>query len=336
VDIEPMRAAIFHRSGNPLSIEYLPDPTPAATQVVIKVGRCGICGTDLSMTGEGPLHYEYGSALGHEFAGEVVGAGHSVDRLRIGDRVAVMPVSGCGACPACSAGDPFLCPAMRPMMGGFGEYTLADQASCITLPAGQSLADGAIVEPLAVGLRSTRLSGIGAGSRVLIMGSGPIALATVFWARRLGATNITLMVRSDRHRGIAEQMGATDLVSFAQNLAGPRDWDCVFECTGAAGMLGSAIDQVRPRGTVMVSGLCLAPDTILPATAVLKETIIRTALGYTLGEFKASLDVLTGGELAPRSMVTETISLTALPQRFEALRADRSACKILVNPWLNS
>jgi threonine dehydrogenase-like Zn-dependent dehydrogenase len=331
-----MHAAIFHRSGRPLSIEDLPDPTPAATQVVIKVGRCGICGTDLSMTGEGPLHYEYGSALGHEFAGEVVDVGHSVDRIRIGDRVSVMPVSGCGACSACSAGEPFLCAAMRPMMGGFGEYTLADQASCMPLPAGHSLADGAIVEPLAVGLHSARLASVCPGVRALIMGSGPIALATAFWTRRLGATKVTLMVRSDRHRAIAEQMGITDLVSFEQTFTAPGNWDCVFECTGAVGMLGRAIDHIRPRGTVMVSGLCLEPDTILPAVAVFKEAIVRTALGYTLAEFKASLDVLTGGELAPCSMVTETIPLSALPERFEALRSDRSACKVLVNPWLNS
>jgi (R,R)-butanediol dehydrogenase/meso-butanediol dehydrogenase/diacetyl reductase len=331
-----MRAAIFHRSGRPLSIEQVPDPTPAPMQVVIKVGRCGICGTDLSMTGGGSMHYEYGSALGHEFAGEVVDLGHSVDSLRIGDRVSVMPVSGCGACPACSVGDLFLCSAMRPMMGGFGEYTLANQSSCMTLPAGHSLEDGAIVEPLAVGLHSARLAGIHAGTRVLIMGSGPIALATAFWARRFGATSITLMARSGRHRAIAEQMGITDIVSFEPAVNPSANWDCVLECTGAVGMLGRAIDHVRPRGTVLVSGLCLESDVILPAAAVLKEAVIRTALGYTLDEFKASLDVLTGGEVAPRSMVTETIPLTELPARFETLRTNRSACKVLVDPWLNS
>jgi threonine dehydrogenase-like Zn-dependent dehydrogenase len=331
-----MRAAIFHNPGEPLTIENMPDPTPATTQVVVRVGRCGICGTDLSMT-KGPIHYEKGSALGHEFAGEVVGLGTKVNRVKLGDFVSAMPISGCGECAACAARDPFMCTFRRPMMGGFGEYTLATQSSCVILPAGHSITDGALVEPLAVGLHSAKLAGIRPGAEVLVLGAGPIALASAFWVRELGATTVTMMARSDRHRSIAENMGVTDFISFDSDAAQKSAcWEHVFECTGAPGMLGRAIDMVRPRGAVLLSGLCLETDSILPAVGVFKEAIIRTAVGYNLDEFKASLDLLTAGKIAPRSMVTDTISLTELPERFESLRNDKSACKVLVDPWLTS
>src|SRR3546814_19223091 len=105
-----MRSAIFKAAGLPLSIENVADPTPAPDQVVIKVARCGICGSDLTFTDpDSPAHYPVGSALGHEYAGEIVALGRDVAHLSIGDRVTAMPSTGRGSCAACLAEDPNGC-----------------------------------------------------------------------------------------------------------------------------------------------------------------------------------------------------------------------------------
>ena len=100
-----MKAPIFKGVGKPLVIETLPDPTPGPGEIVIKVSRCGICGTDLHMT-DGHAHtFPEGTVIGHEFAGEVVAVGAGVTRFKIGDAAAALPTVGCGHCANCLAGE---------------------------------------------------------------------------------------------------------------------------------------------------------------------------------------------------------------------------------------
>src|SRR5438445_467662 len=96
-----MKAAVFHQVGKPLTIEDIPYPKPRAHQVVIKVGRCGFCATDVAMTSGEGMTFTLGAALGHEYCGEVVEVGPDVSRLRVGDLVAAMPEGGCGVCAPC-------------------------------------------------------------------------------------------------------------------------------------------------------------------------------------------------------------------------------------------
>src|SRR5579859_5606620 len=98
-----MRAAVFRGAGRPLTVETVPDPAPGPGEAVIKVGRCGICGSDIHMTSGHGADYPASTILGHEYAGEVVALGKGVTGLKPGDRVTAMPATGCGQCAACLA-----------------------------------------------------------------------------------------------------------------------------------------------------------------------------------------------------------------------------------------
>ncbi|HSV35072.1 MAG TPA: alcohol dehydrogenase catalytic domain-containing protein [Ramlibacter sp.] len=338
-----MRAAIFQRPGQPLAIEQRPDPTPAEGEVVLKVHRCGVCGTDLHMTdGHAPgFGYPEGSPLGHEFAGEVVAVGPQVEHLKVGDRITALPFHGCGRCGTCLAGKPNFCAQFQGHAAGFAEYMAVKERVATRLPASLSMEDGALIEPMAVGLHGVALARLAPGARVLVMGAGPVGLAAVFWARRMGAGRIVVTAGSRRREALALAMGATEFVLpepdenlptlAAQALGGPPD--VVFECAGQKDLIAQAIHCVRPAGQVVVLGFCTVPDSFIPAIAVWKEVRLQFAVTYSMAEFAHVADTFDAGHVEPRAMITDRVSLQALPAAFEALRQRSHQCKLMVDPW---
>ena len=334
-----MRGAVFKGAGRPMVVEVLPDPEPGPGEAVIKVGRCGVCGTDLHMTSGQGISYPLDTVLGHEFAGEVISVGAGVSSLKVGDRVTAMPATGCGHCPACLAGYPLGCARMEGMIGGFGEYMRIVETSALKLPQSLSLADGALVEPLAVGLRGARLAGMAPGARILVLGAGSVGLAAVFWARQLGAGRIVAASPSARRRPLAEAMGADAFETLGEGegerivaaLGGPPD--VVFEAAGAVGLLQKAIELVRPAGMIVSMGFCTAPDPVIPAAATWKQVTLKFSFAYDLAEFAHCADVLDRGHVEPRRMISETIGLAELPQTLEDMRAGAPKTKVQVDPW---
>lgn len=338
-----MKAAVFKGAGQglALAIEHRPDPVPQAGEVLIRVRRAGICGSDLHLTsGHGP-QLPVGSIIGHEFCGEVVAIGAGVDGIRLGDRVAPMPFVGCGACQACFAGRPHQCPAARfDVVHGFSEFSRVGARDCVVLPAGLSDEEGALIEPLAVGLQGVRKAALSIGARVLVTGAGPIGLAAAFWARRLGAGKVAVMAASARRRDLALAIGATHFIA-QKDVADPgaaiRDAldgapDVVFEAVGLPGAIAQAIDYVRPLGTVVSLGFCGEPDSFVPVAALTKELRLLFSMCYDRQDFRYTADVMAAGDRRPKAMITSTIDLDALPERFERLRGATPDCKVMVAP----
>ena len=333
-----MKAAVFQALKTPLAIEELPEPTPARDEVVIKVGRCGICGSDLHMTEEPAFGVQPGAVLGHEFAGEIVARGGLANGFAIGDCVAVSPLRGCGKCESCLRGEPAWCEKMMLQGGGYAEFTTAAARQCLKLPRTTSVEDGALVEPLAVALHGVMLSGLQPGARVLVMGAGPIGLGAAFWAKRRGAAKVAVADVTTLQSDLAYRLGATDFIKVEDdaiarvNAALGGAPDIVFECVGRPGIMAQALEHVRIRGTIVMLGLCTSPDSFVPFRAVTKEVRFITSAFFNLREYQAALDALDGGHAPPKAMITDTVALSAMPQAFEALRHRTTQCKVMVKP----
>jgi len=337
-----MKAAVFKAIGRPLAIENADEPRPAADEVVVRVGRCGICGSDLHMTEDPVFGAAAGTVLGHEYAGEIVETSARIKDLRIGDRITVSPLRGCGKCPSCLAGQPAWCPAMQLQSGGYAEYSAVTARQCVRLPSAISLEDGALAEPLAVALHGVMQSGMAPGARVLVLGAGPIGLGTAFWARRLGAARVVVSDLNYWQEDRAREMGATaffartdDLLESVNREAGGPP-DIVFECVGRPGVIAQAVDHVRIRGTVVVLGLCTVPDTFIPFPAVSKEVRIQMSAVFTFQELCTAIDVLESDQARPHALITDTVSLENMPSVFEDLRRRTTQCKVLVEPGMDS
>lgn len=335
-----MKAALFKAVGTPLAIEDLPDPEPGAGEAVIRVARCGVCGTDLHSTSGHGYTLPAGAQLGHEYAGEVVAVGRGVERLKVGDHVAALPVVGCGECDACRTGIDVLCSRWKGYGGGLADYAKISERGATILPQTLSLADGALVEPFAVGRRAVRLANPAPGDRALIIGPGPIGLAVLFWLRRAGVRSVALLASSDRRRPLAEAMGADSFILEGETaqqdivaaLGGAPD--VVFECAGVPGTIARAIALVRPQGQVVSLGFCMVPDQFVPGMALMKDVSLRFSLIYTRDDYAECAAALDADGDRARAMVTETVALADAPAAFERLRAGTGGGgKLLIDPW---
>jgi (R,R)-butanediol dehydrogenase/meso-butanediol dehydrogenase/diacetyl reductase len=322
----------------PLRCTSVPDPTPAEGELVVKVARCGICGSDLHIADDPAYGMGDGYILGHEFAGEVAALGHGTQGVKVGDLVSVIPLQSCGHCPACSAGEVAWCENFGLQGGGYAEYAVTRPNQCIQLPQALSLADGAIVEPLAVALHGVHMSGLKRGETVLILGAGPIGLAVAFWARRAGAARVVMqdIAHYQHHRALA--MGVQEFVVQPDDPVGSAERalgcqaDIVFECVGVPGLIEQAVKQVRKRGTILLLGLCTRPDTFNSFAMLSKEVRLITSAFFTRGEYVEALRVLEVGAIEPRALVSGTITLEETPDAFEALRRRTEQCKVLIAP----
>jgi threonine dehydrogenase-like Zn-dependent dehydrogenase len=334
-----MKAAIYPGQGKPIIIGDLPDPKPDADDVIIMVDRCGICGTDLSMTRGQVWDFGAGSQFGHEYAGEIVELGKNVSGLRVGERIAVLPSVACGQCEACRThGNNVLC-TVHPAgaMVGFAELAKVPASVAVKLPNTLSLADGALIEPLAISLYGVKLAQIQPGDRVLVLGGGTVALYAIYWARRLGAGRIVAMSRSPRRKELALEMGANAFIPYDENETGEAiealggSPQFVFECVGAVGMLGKAIMHAAQFGRIVSLGFCTSPDPVIPAMGSYKCVSIQFAVGYSMKEFLYIADQMDKGHCDPKAIVTNDIPLAGLPAMFDVLRGANNETKVHVH-----
>jgi threonine dehydrogenase-like Zn-dependent dehydrogenase len=342
-----MRAACFTETGKPFDIQDVPDPSPGPGEVVLAVKGCGICGSDLHVTELGGA-VPQGAVMGHEFAGEIVAVGKNAmgpdGPWREGDRVCTMPGISCGTCRRCVAGDVMGCAKLRmtgfgDIGGGYAEYALGGERMTFRLPDNVTSTDGAAVEPLAVGLHAVDRAGLKAGEDVLIVGAGPVGLACAIWAKILGAREVVVSDYAAHRRDMALSYGATAAIDPATEELGPaferitgKAPMLAFECVGRPDVVHN-ISLIVDRGArILSAGMCMAPDNFMPLVFGTKELSMQFVSYYTHQNYQLTVDMLAAERIDPLPMITDRITLDALPEAFEALRKPSTECKVVVQP----
>ena len=345
-----MKAAVFKAAGQPLVIEDVADPEPGPSDLILKVRACGICGTDLHWS-EGPdptagwRALAPNSVMGHEFAGEIVEVGRELGgRWRLGERVCAQPFIGCGRCPACLAGRSYRCPsvatrASAAITGAYAEYTRIGASETVALPESVSFREGALVEPLAVGLNAVNKARLAAGDTVLVIGAGPVGISVALWCRFFGAHHIVVsdLVAARAERAV--DFGATaaidasreDTKSRVEQIAGGPP-EVVFDCVGVPGSLQLAIDYAPPDARIVVVGLCMAVDTIFPSRAITKELDLSFAFVYRKRDFEIVVDLLGRERIDVSGLVTDCIGFDTFSETFERMKTPSEQIKVMLEP----
>ncbi len=300
-----MRAAVIDK---PYSIELLEVEPPSIRQedqVKIKVIVTGICGSEIhAYHGTHPFRIPP-VISGHEFAGVIVETGKNVSRFSVGDRVTVEPHFGCGECRLCKSGRYNICQDKKVLgtqewTGSFGEYVVVPESTVVKLPDDVSFEQGALIEPLAVGIHAVRKAGVGLGSKIAILGAGPIGLGLLLAAKNSGATKIFITDALDYNLDIAKQLGATHTINTLKENAvdsvleetNGEGADIVFLAVGVESVLNDSLRMVKRGGKVSEVALFGKKPVIEISFIQNKEIKIEGCNMYTLEDFDTAAEAI--------------------------------------------
>jgi len=359
-----LRAAIF-RHGE-IVADTLPEPSPAAGQVLVKTLACGICGSDLHarkhahrmvelsrhFPGRKPMDLTRDVVFGHEFCCEVLDYGPGTERkLKAGTRVCSLPA-------LLTAEGPQGIGYSNDNVGGYAERMLLSEALLLEVPNGLAAEHAALTEPLAVGVHAVAKANVRGDEVPLVIGCGPVGLAVIAALKIKGLHPIIAADYSPARRSLAERFGADLVVDpartepyaswaeyagmSAEEQAARPSWQAfrpalkpalIFECVGVPGLLQQVFEGAPRDARIVVVGVCMETDRSEPMLGIMKELNVQYVLGYTPEQFAFSLRLIAEGQVDAASLVTGSVGLDGVAQAFDDLASPEAHTKIIVEPW---
>ncbi|MEE2998830.1 MAG: alcohol dehydrogenase catalytic domain-containing protein [Pseudomonadota bacterium] len=315
-------------------------PDANKDEVLIRVTKSGICGTDLKIF-QGGIPVDYPRILGHESVGEVV----SGENIAPGTAVIVDPAYYCGACYNCRDGQSHLCPngglIGRDVNGGFADYMTAPSGNVHALPDDLESEVAPLIQPMTTCLHAQRKANIFPGEAVLVYGLGVTGLLHVQLAKAHGAYPVIGVTRSEWKRNLAKHLGADFTFAPSENLkkeilkvTGEKGGvDLVIESVGKLSILAEAIELVRLGGRILPFGIYTQTKGELPFyNLYFKEIQIVNARVAKPEDYPASIDFVRRGVVDLKPLITHTFALTEIDKTLEMLDSGDSNCiKIILD-----
>lgn len=333
--------ALQLRKQRDITLCDVPAPVaPGYGEVSIRIHTVGICGSDVHYYRHGrigPFVVAKPMILGHEAAGTISAVGPGVNHLQVGDRVCMEPGIPDSQSPQTLAGRYNVDPAVRfwatpPIDGCLCEEVTHPAAFTFKLPDNVSFAEGAMVEPLAIGMHATVLAGVRTGDVALVTGAGTIGLLTALSALAAGCSQVIISDPVAEKRQLADLYHSEGLVSVnaldrpammetISQLTQGQGVDVVFECSGARRAISTATDFVAPGGTVVWIGMPTEPMAIDIVAAQAKELTFKSLFRY-VNQFPRTLKLIAAGKFRLQPLISATYTFAQAVEAFE--RADEA------------
>lgn len=334
-----MKAARLHTIGD-LRCDEVEIPVPHGEELLVRVGACGICGSDLPRVFEhGSSNGKYPLAIGHEFAGEVVQVGEQADPALVGVRAAIFPLIPCRKCDPCVTGNYAMCEDYDYLGsrrdGGFAEYCLIPSAWHLIPSEKASMEELSMTEPACVAQHAVRRANVQAGQTVVIFGAGPIGILAARWVQIFGAEPILVDISPEKVE-FAREKGFRVVNSREENLVDAvKKWnggclaDAAIEGTGAGVVLSSCIECIRAKGKIALLGNP-AGETKIPqklhSMMLRKEVDVHgvwnsSRAPYPVNEWKFTVRMMDEGILKTADLITDRLPLEELPQAMAEIKS---------------
>lgn len=325
--------AVYMTGLKKMEIREIEIPVPKEKEVLVKLEYVGICGSDVHYLEHGKIGNFIVNGdfiLGHECAGTIAAVGEGVKDLKIGDKVALEPGCTCGQCEFCKTGRYNLCPdveflATPPYDGCLMNYISFPANMAFKLPDNVSTKEGALVEPLAVGLHAASQGGVRLGDKVVILGAGCIGLVTLLACKAFGATDVIVVDVIEKRLEAAKKLGASQVinardVNAAEKIAELTDGkgvDKVIETAGSEFTIKQTPYLVKRGGTIVLVGL--APKDIIEfdfMQIMTKEAEIKSVFRYR-NLYPAAIGAIADGKIDVKGIVTHEFDFEDTKKAFD-------------------
>lgn len=324
----------FYMTGlRKMEMREISIPVPKEDQVLIKLEYVGICGSDVHYLENGRIGdfvVKGDFILGHECSGVVVETGKNVKQLKVGDRVALEPGITCGQCEFCKSGKYNLCPdveflATPPYHGCLMNYIAFPENMAFKLPDNVSTKEGALVEPLSVGLHAAVQGNVKLGDKVVILGAGTIGLVTLLACKAYGATEVTVVDVIEKRLELAKKLGAARVINAKNEnavetimaLTNGEGIDKVIETAGSEHTIKQCPYLVKRGGTIVLVGL--APKDIIDFNfmqIMVKEADIKTVFRYR-NLYPTAIGAIADGKINVNGIVTHEFDFEDSSKAFD-------------------
>jgi L-iditol 2-dehydrogenase len=329
------RAAVMTELEH-IEIQELPEPEPGPMQAVVRIHAVGVCGSDTAYfkigrigdyVVDGPI------VLGHEVSGEVAKIGSEVTNVAVGDRVAIEPGTPCRNCGECKAGRYHLCPdlvflATPPYDGALMELMAIDARNLYPIPPEMTYEQGALLEPLSVGIWGCKRANLTAGDHVLVSGAGPVGLLAASVARAFGAASVTVVDPSEFRLGIAKRMG---FATEPPEAVSDRTFDVLLECSGAPGALAAGMSRLAPAGRAAMIGMP-KQDVALPLAALNPNEVTLSLVNRYNHTWPLAIELVSSGRIDVSELVTHHFPLAESADALTLASRVKDSIKAVIHP----
>jgi len=327
-----------------LILEDVEIPNFSDSQVLIKVKRIGICGSDIHAYYDKHPYISCPIVQGHEFSGEIARVGDKVQGLSVGDRITVRPQLVCGECYPCTHGNYHICNDLKVIGcqadGAAREYIPVDHRLVVKLPEGMSFDQGAMVEPVAVGVHAVKRLGDVRGMNLLILGAGPIGNLTAQSAKGLGARSVLITDISDYRLEVAKSCGIDHPVNVSfENLEDkideyfrPDSADAILECVGVEETIAVAIHLARKGTDIVIVGVFGEKPSVDIGLVQDKELRMIGTLMYKAEDYRIAIDLIQSNRINLDPLISQHFTFEDYPKAFKFIeKTQDKTMKVLID-----
>jgi L-iditol 2-dehydrogenase len=320
----------------PKRIEFreVPVPEPLEGEVLVKIMRIGVCGSDIHVYHGQHPYTKYPVVQGHEVSGAVVRVGKGARRFKPGDRVTIEPQVSCGRCFPCTHGLPNICNDLKVLgfqtTGTASDYFCAPESKLVRLPDDLGMSEGAMIEPTAVGVRAVEKGGGARGRKVLVLGAGPIGNLTAQVCKGSGASEVMIADLNDFRLSIARACGvdfavnpgSVDLAAEVKKKFGPDGPDLIIECVGVNETMGKAIEIARKGTDLVVVGVFGQNASVDMGLVQEKELRLVGLARYVIEDFAKAIALVQSGKVRLTPLVTQEFDFYDYAGAYEQIDRD--------------
>ena len=327
-----------------ITFREIPVPEPGDDQVLVKIMKIGVCGSDIHVYHGTHPFTSYPVTQGHEVSAKVVSWGANVSGFSEGQRVTIEPQVYCGKCYPCTHGKYNLCEELKVMgfqtTGTASEYFAVDASKVTPLPEGMTFNEGAMIEPLAVTVHAAKRFPELEGSKVVVLGAGPIGILLAQSCKALGAAQVMVTDVSDYRLELAKKCGADFVYNtlnkdFGEAMIesfGPDKADVIYDCAGNDITMGQAIKYARKGSTIILVAVFGKMATVDLAVLNDHELDLNTTMMYRHEDYVDAIRLVGEGKIQLKPLMSKHFAFKDYLQAYQYIDDNReTTMKVLID-----